>query len=174
MPRPPRPDDLARLRIPTDPRLSPDGTQIAFVVKSSAPRQDGYRHAIWLVPVDGSRPARQVTLGAKNDTGPRFSPDGGTLAFLSDRRTAVEDDPKAPKDAKDREDVVQVHLLPLDGGEARRLTDLPRGVDSAEWSPDGRRFVVATASHGATREEDERRRGKADKRPPGSPPDGSG
>jgi dipeptidyl aminopeptidase/acylaminoacyl peptidase len=171
MPRPPRPDDLTRFRIPTDPRLSPDGTQIAFVVKTSAPRQDGYRHAIWLVPADGSRPARQVTLGAKNDRVPRFSPDGQTLAFLSDRRTAVEDDPKAPKDPKDREDVVQVHLLPLDGGEARRLTDLPRGVDGAEWSPDGHRFVVSTASHGATREEDERRRGKADKRPPGSPPE---
>jgi dipeptidyl aminopeptidase/acylaminoacyl peptidase len=170
MPRPPRPDDLARFRVPTDPRLSPDGSLVAFSVQTVAPGHDGYRHSIWLAPVDGSRPARQVTLGAKNDLNPRFSPDGRTLAFLSDRRTAVEDDPKAPKDAKDREDIVQVHLLPLDGGEARRVTDLPRGVDGFEWSPDGRRLVVLTSSHGATREEDAKRRGKTEKSEPGSPP----
>ncbi|HKG57606.1 MAG TPA: S9 family peptidase [Candidatus Limnocylindrales bacterium] len=170
MPRPPRPDDLARLRVPTDARLSPDGSLVAFSVQTVAPAHDGYRHAIWLAAVDGSRPPRQVTLGAKNDVHPRFSPDGRTLAFLSDRRTAVEDDPKAPKDGKDREDVVQVHLLPLDGGEARRLTDLPRGVERFEWSPDGRRLVVLTSSHGATREEDAKRRGKTDKPEPGSPP----
>ena len=35
---------------------------------------------------------------------------------------------------------MQVHLLPLDRpGEARRLTDLPRGVDAFAWSPDGSR-----------------------------------
>ena len=47
----------------------------------------------------------------------------------------------------------------LDGGEARRLTDLPRGIDGFEWSPDGTRLVVVTASHGATRTDDDRRRG---------------
>jgi len=171
MPRPPRPDDLARLRIPTEPRLSPDGALVAFTTQFSAPIQDGYRHAIWLVPTDGSRPARQVTLGSKHDTHARFSPDGATLAFLSDRRLAVEEEPAAPKDPKEREDAVQVHLLPLDGGEARRLTDLPRGVTAFDWSPDGRRMVVATASYGATREEDARRRGKLPKPGPGAPPE---
>jgi dipeptidyl aminopeptidase/acylaminoacyl peptidase len=171
MPRPPAPEDLARLRIPTEPRLSPDGRLVAFTVKSAAPGHDGYRTAIWLVPTDGSRPARQVTLGAKSDGHPRFSPDGTTLAFLSDRRLTVEDDPKLAKDGKDREDGTQVHLLPLDGGEARRLTDLPRGVDGFEWSPDGSRLVVSTSSLGATREEDARRRGKTAKREPGTPPE---
>jgi acylaminoacyl-peptidase len=62
-----------------------------------------------------------------------------------------------------------VYVLRLDGGEARRLTDLPRGVDAFEWSPDGRRLVVVTASIGATKEEDERRRGKPRKPKPGQP-----
>ena len=53
-----------------------------------APKRDGYRHAIWAVPADGSASARQLTLGAKHDVHPRFSPDGRTLAFLSDRRSA--------------------------------------------------------------------------------------
>jgi dipeptidyl aminopeptidase/acylaminoacyl peptidase len=171
MPRPPRPEDLSRLRIPTEPRLSPDGRLVAFTVQTVAPGQDGYRHAIWLAPTDGSKPARQVTIGSKNDRQPRFSPDGRTLLFLSDRRLAVEEEPTAPKDPKEREDGVQVHLLPLDGGEARRLTDLPRGVVGAEWSPDGRRLLVSTSSMGATRKDDARRRGKGRKREPGSPPE---
>ncbi len=167
--RAPRPDDLYRLRIATEPRLSPDASQVAFTVQTAAPRRDGYRSALWLVPADGSAAARQVTLGAKSDRHPRFSPDGRTLAFLSDRRHAVEEEPEAPP-AKEREDGTQVHLLPLDGGEARRLTDLPRGVDGFAWSPDGRNMVVVTSSYGATREEDARRRGKDPKRKPSDPP----
>ncbi|MDQ6795237.1 MAG: S9 family peptidase [Chloroflexota bacterium] len=178
MPRPPCPDDLSRLRVATEPRLSPDGSLVTFVVQTVAPGQDGYRDAIWIVPADGSRPARQLTIGARHDRHPRFSPDGRRLAFLSDRRLAVEEDPAAAqdpaaavRDPKTREDAVQVHLLPLDGGEARRLTDLPRGVEGAEWSPDGRQLVVVSKSFGATREEDTRRRGKSPKRKPGSPPE---
>ena len=167
MTRPARPDDLYALRIATDPRLSPDGRWVAFTVQTAAPRRDGYRHAIWLVPADGSAPARQVTIGAKHDRHPRFSPDGRWLAFISDRRLLAEDAPGAPDD---REDGDQVHLLPLDGGEAHRLTDLPRGVNGFEWSPDGSRLAVLSSSRGATREEDARRRGKGPDPAPDQPP----
>ena len=86
MPRPARPDDLYRLSVPFDPRLSPDGRLVAFSVKRTAVGRDGYRYAIWLAPTDGSAPARQVTIGSRADRRPRFSPDGRTLAFISDRR----------------------------------------------------------------------------------------
>ena len=68
---------------------------------------------------------------------------------------------------------VQVYLLPLDRpGEARRLTNLPRGVDEFAWSPDGSRLAVVSSSHGATIAEDARRRGRPAQRPPspGEPP----
>lgn len=174
MPRPPRPDDLYRLRIPTDPRLSPDGRLVSFTLETVVPTKDGYRHAVWAAPTDGSAPPRQLTLGARHDRGARFSPDSRTLAFLSDRRLLVEEEPDAPKDPKEREDGVQVHLLPVAGGElggeARRLTDLPRGVDSFEWSPDGRWLAVLSSSRGATRKKDARLRGKAGERKPTQPP----
>ena len=170
MARPLAPDDLFRLRVPTDPRLSPDGSHALVTLQSAAPKRDGYTSAIWLVPLEAGSP-RQLTIGAKHDSRARFSPDGRSVAFLSDRRLLVEDEPEAPKDPKEREDANQIHVLPLDGGEARRLTDLPRGVRSFEWSPDGTRIVVTTTSHGATRKEDRRLRGLRPKREPSEPPE---
>ena len=167
MSRPPLPEDIYRFRIPTDPQLSPDGALVAFTVQTVAPGRNAYHHAIWLVPADGSAPPRQVTLGIRHDTHPRFSPDGRTLAFMSDRRPIIEDEPAAPAD---REDGTQVHLLSLDGGEAVRLTDLPRGVDGFAWAPDGRSIVVRSASQGPTRADDARARGKAALPKPGQPP----
>jgi acylaminoacyl-peptidase len=164
-----RPDDLYRLRVATDPRISPDGAVVVFNLQTVAPGKDGYRNAIWAVDADGGEP-RRLTLGARHDTHARFSPDGRTLAFLSDRRLHVEEEPAAG-DAKDREDAQQIHLLPLAGGEAARLTDLPRGVRDFEWSPDGKQLLVLTSSRGATREEDTKRRGKTAKPKPGEAPE---
>ncbi len=170
MPRPARPEDLYRLSVPFDPRLSPDGRLVAFTVKRTAIGRDGYRYAIWLAATDGSGPARQVTLGSRADRHPRFSPDGRTLAFISDRRLQVEEEPDRPKEAKDRLDCDQLFLLPLDGGEARRLTDLPRGVTDVAWAPDGRSLAVLSSSRGATMAEDTRRWGRPAKPKPGETP----
>ncbi len=169
MPRPVQPDDLYRLLVPTDPHVSPDGRWVAFTVTRSAVGRDGYRASVWLAPTDGSAPARRLTHGPRSDAHPRFSPDGRTLAFLSDRRTRVEDEPKREA-IKDRKDEVQVHLLPLDGGEARRLTDLPRGVSGFTWSPDGNRLAVLSSSLGASLEADARRRGRPAPPKPGETP----
>ncbi|MGH2465187.1 MAG: S9 family peptidase [Candidatus Limnocylindrales bacterium] len=169
MARIPRPDDYYRFRIPTDAQVAPDGERIAFTVQTVSVGRDSYRHAIWTAPFEGGDPATPLTIGSKHDTRPRFAPDGRTLAFLSDRRLGVEDEPAA---AKDREDGVQVHLLPLDRpGEAHRLTNLPRGVEDLAWSPDGRRIAVISSSHGATVADDSRRRGRPAKAPgPGEEP----
>src|SRR5438874_3443061 len=124
--RAPTPEDLYRILVPTDPRLAPDGATVTFTVQRVRPGFDGYASAIWAAPMDGKEAPRQLTLGARRDTQPRWSPDGRQLAFLSDRRPLVEEEPGAPTD---REDGTQIHLLPMAGpGEARRLTDLPRGV----------------------------------------------
>jgi dipeptidyl aminopeptidase/acylaminoacyl peptidase len=166
--RSPRPEDLYRILVPTDPRLAPDGATVAFTVQRVRPGFDGYATSIWLAATDGGDEARQITLGARRDGHARWSPNGQQLAFLSDRRPIVEEEPGAPAD---REDAVQVHLLPVDGpGEARRLTDLPRGVEAFEWSPDGASIAVLSASMGADRASDAKARGKVPAAKPGSPP----
>lgn len=166
--RPPRPEDLYRLVVPTDPRLSPDGSAVTFTVQRVGPAFDRYGTSVWIVPTSGGVAPRQLTIGTRHDGHARWSPDGRTIAFLSDRRLQVEEEPEAPKD---REDGVQIHLLPADvPGEARRLTDLPRGADAFEWSPDGRTIAVLSASRGATGEADARARGKLGDSKPGAPP----
>ena len=66
---------------------------------------------------------------------PRFSPDGRSLAFRRDRRLSLEEEPDRPRKPRSARTAEQIHLLPLDGGEARRLTDLPRGVTSSPGRP---------------------------------------
>jgi acylaminoacyl-peptidase len=174
VPRPPRSDDLYRLRIASEPRISPDGRWAVVTLQSVAPTFDSYVQALWLVPTDPAADGdpRQLTIGSRNDRHPRFSPDGRLLAFISDRRLQAEQEPARTKDGKDREDKDQVHVLPVDGpGEARRLTDLPRGVEAFEWSPDGRRLVVVSTSHAATYEDDGRVRGTKRKPRPDEPPE---
>src|ERR671914_3064915 len=153
MARPPRPDDLYELRVPIELRVSPDGRHVAFTLQSSAPRRDGYRTAIWVVPTDGSAPARQLTLGSRSDRAPRWSPDGRTLAFLSDRAAVLQAGGAGAKPGKaeaPKEGGTQVWVLPFaDGGEARQLTDLPRDVQGLDWSPDGARLAIVSTSDSA-------------------------
>ncbi|MCY7418476.1 MAG: DPP IV N-terminal domain-containing protein, partial [Chloroflexi bacterium] len=151
MPRRPRPDDLYGLRVPIEVRLSPDGSRVAYVVKETAPGKDGYRVSIWLVPADGSAPGRRLTLGARRDTSPRGSPDGSTLAFLSDRSAVLAaggaaDRPVEAGAAIDGQGTTQVWLLPMDGGEASQLTRLPDDVGELAWSPHGTHLCVVSAA----------------------------
>ena len=165
--RTPRPEDLYELRVPTQVDLSPDGRLVAFCVKAVAPGKDGYRSSLWIAPADGSTAARQLTVGARSDTTPRWSPDGRTLAFLSDRSAVLQAGGGGAKPGKAEapdEGGTQVWLLPFaDGGEARPLTDLPKDASGISWSPDGRRLCIVS---GATSTEPEK---KPDRRPEDPP-----
>ena len=169
--RAPRPDDLYRIAIPFDGRLSPDGRHASFTVQRVGPSFDAYRTSIWVAATDpdgGEGEPRRLTTAARRDWHARWSPDGRRLAFLSDRRSTVEEEPAA---GTDREDVTQVHVLPMDRpGEARRLTDLPRGIEGFAWSPDGKWLAVRSASHAADRKADARSRHKLADAKPGEPP----
>ena len=128
------PEDYFAFQTVNDVRLSPDGSMIAFVVGTIDQKQNRRYSAIWTVLADGSREPVLLTTAVQSSTNPRWSPDGRVIAFLSARPVPVESAADAPKP--------QIWLLSFDGGEGRRLTNLPNGVTNFEWSPDGKRLVV--------------------------------
>jgi len=143
-----RPEDVYALTSVGDPRLSPDGKRVAYVVNRIDSEANAYRNAIWVAPLDGSQEPRQFTSGERSDNSPRWSPDGRWLAFVSNRDG--EDEKKAHG---------ELYVLPADGGEPRRLTEGKDGVDSIRWSPDSSRIAFARRVRDeAYEEEDERRR----------------
>jgi dipeptidyl aminopeptidase/acylaminoacyl peptidase len=130
-------EDYMAFQTLSDPRFSPDGHTVAFVLTAVDEKANRRRSAIWSVPADGSLQPRQLTSATASSTSPRWSPDGTVLAFLS-ARVAPGDSSPSPK--------TQIWLLALRGGEPTKLTSLQNGVSSFQWSPDGRRLVVVSRS----------------------------
>jgi len=126
------PEDVHELTGVSDPRSSPDGRTIAYAVWKIDKDANDVKGAIWLAPVDGSAPPRQFTSGTSRDADPRWSPDGTRIAFTSKRDGGVP----------------QLYVMPVGGGEARKLTDLKEDVTQPAWSPDGNR-IVFVARHRA-------------------------
>ncbi|HZN04438.1 MAG TPA: S9 family peptidase, partial [Candidatus Polarisedimenticolia bacterium] len=120
--------DMNAIRDVSGPDFSPDGQWVAYGVSYVNTKRDKSDSDLYMTSWDGSRTLRLTSSPAKEHT-PRFSPDGKWIGFLSKRATK----PKAD----------QVWLLPRDGGEAQRLTDLKGGVTDFAFSPDGKKLVVA-------------------------------
>jgi dipeptidyl aminopeptidase/acylaminoacyl peptidase len=137
------PQDVYELTGVGDPRISPDGRTAAFVVWWIDREANDYRSAIWLTPLDGSAPPRRFTAGTGQDANPRWSPDGRRLAFTSKRGDGA----------------AQLYVIPVDGGEAVKLTELKEDVSEPAWSPDGARIAFASRVRDPAYEErDEKKR----------------
>src|SRR3954451_19991446 len=124
-----KPEDVYALTSVGDPRISPDGRRVAYVVSRTDEEANTYRTAIWVASLDGSEEPRQFTSGERNDGSPRWSPDGRWLVFVSNREG--EDYKKAKGHLSAR---------PADGAEPRKLTDGKESVEAIAWSPDSSRI----------------------------------
>src|SRR5207249_3091705 len=131
------PEDYLSFEFLSDPHFSPDGSTIAYVVTTIDQKQNRRHSDIWTVAADGSGQPARLTASLQSSNSPRWNPDGRTIAFLSARPAADDAGGQAR---------TQIWLLSLSGGEARKLTSLPRGVTSFAWSPDGSRLVAVSRS----------------------------
>ena len=133
--------------------VSPSGGHLAVPVTRYDVENDVGAARIWLIPTEGGI-GRPLTSPERDASAPRFSPDGRRLAFVA-RPTPRRGETPEP---------AQLHVLPLEGGEAEAVTDLPLGVFDPQWLPDGSGLVFGAylfVDHldvEGTKEEVERRR----------------
>ncbi len=92
-------DDVMKLKSVGSPEISPDGKWVVYTVTAADMKENAFNSDLWLVGISEGANARQLTRHPKNDTLPRWSPDGKLIAFLSART-----EPQ------------QLHLISPDGG----------------------------------------------------------
>ena len=118
-------EDLYKLELISDLQISPDGESIIYAQQRIEAKTEKKYSNLWVVSTKNGK-ARQFTFGNQVDRSPRWSPDGSTIAFLSNR---------------DNEKQFQIYLIPTQGGEAKCLTKAQGEFATIAWSPDGKQIV---------------------------------
>lgn len=132
------------------PAASPDGRWAVFSVTIPAYDAKDQTSDVWIVPMDGSAPARKLTHTKASETGLDWSPDSTRIAFSARRES---------------DDVNQIYVLDVvRGGEAERVTSLSTGARAPKWSPDGTKLLfVSEVFPGAADDEANRKAARAAK-----------
>ena len=125
----------------SDPQLSPDGKQIAFVINRADWKANRHTGHIFRINSDGTNQV-QLTFGERGESSPRWSPDGKSIAFTARR---------------DPDSANQIYVLHADGGEARKITSHATATGNITWAPDGK-SIYFTATDAKSAEERERDR----------------
>ena len=109
------------------PVVSPDGKWVVFSVLEPSYDPDKAVSDLWVVPADGAKPSRRITNTKAPEEDVTWSPDSGSIAFVTKR---------------EGDDIEQIYALDLaQGGEARRLTNVSTGAKSPKWRPDGKAIL---------------------------------
>ena len=139
--------DRFRMVNVSSPQIAPDGRSIAAVVSRANTKENRFDTELVLVDV-ASGAQRSLTFERRGITQPRWSPDGSSVAFL-----AITGSAEPPRR--------QVWVAPMNGGDARPVTDAPGGVQQYAWSPDGARIAFVTADEAPQAEDELAKHNKA-------------
>ena len=124
-------DDLYRLQNLSDVRIAPDGRHVVYRLQRVDKKTEKKYGNLFVVSTDTDsvvlNEPRQFTYGDHSDSSPRWSPDGKSIAFLSNRA--------------DKDRPAQIFIIPFDGGEARKLTSIDGEITLVGWSADGRKLL---------------------------------
>jgi dipeptidyl aminopeptidase/acylaminoacyl peptidase len=132
-------EDLAKIVTVSDPQIAPDGKSIVCVVSRLNFEENHSERE--LVLVDTATGAQRVlTFNRKGVGSPRWSPSGDRLAFV-----AVAAYTPDKNNATKREDNEQVFVMPMSGGDARKATNAPNGVEQFAWRPNGKDIAYVTS-----------------------------
>ncbi len=114
-----RPMDVFDLEWASDPQISPDGQQVAYVRNGFDVMKDRSRTRVWLVDRKGKN-HRPLTDGSGNESSPRWSPDGKRVLYVSDASGKS-----------------QIQCRWMDKDQTAKLTNLASAPAAPVWSPDG-------------------------------------
>lgn len=120
--------DVMNMRSASAGTISPDGRWFLYSL-STLEWEKGKRFTdVWLVNTErGPSSARRMTTTKdKNEEQPLWLSDSRRLLFLSDRESV------------EGKTASQLYMMPIDGGEARRVSDAKDGVTAVGTSRDGR------------------------------------
>jgi dipeptidyl aminopeptidase/acylaminoacyl peptidase len=135
-------NDFTKIVSVSDPQISPDGKSIVFVVSRPNLEQDRSDRELVLLDI-ASGAQRTLTYDRKGVGAPGWSPTGDRLGFL-----AVDG---GAKDGK-----LQPFILPMAGGEAKKITDAPNGVEQFAWRPNGQAIAYVTSDEPENKKEIEK------------------
>ena len=124
-------DDLKLLIGVSDAAISPNGTQIAFVVSHPDYAKDRNVRDLMLVEV-ASGAQRKLSFERRGIGAPQWAPDGTRLGFLA----------ISGEDADAQE---QLFVMDMRGGDPERITNAPAGVQQYAWRPDGTAIAYVSA-----------------------------
>ncbi len=127
-PRPMTAEDLWKLPRVGAPVPAPCGTWAVVPVTRYDVETNEGRTRLFKVALDGASEPVALTSPDVSAAEPRVSPNGAQLAFTR----------------KDANGKAQLMVMPLAGGEARKLTSLPLGVFDPKWLPDGSGLIVVS------------------------------
>ena len=109
-------EDLLKVRRVGDPRVSPDGKQIAFTIGDVNWDANKVVTQIYVMNVDGSS-MKQLTNGASSASAPRWSPDSKRIAYVTGG---------------------QIWTMEKDGDHKDQITKISTNAAAPVWSPDGK------------------------------------
>ena len=126
-------DQSLELKSAASPEISPDGRRVVYEVSRTNWEDNAFERDLWIVDT-ATGDAHQLTASKKSSTNAAWSPDGQWIAFLSDRPGQISGTPPDKK---------QIYLISADGGEARQLSKVEKGVSNLAWSKDSKRLAFS-------------------------------
>lgn len=119
-------EDMVKMERIGSPVLAPDASRVVYTVRTTDTEKNRGHTELWMLDLHSAHAQPQrLTHSSANSSDPEWSPAGDAVFFLSERSGSS-----------------QVWRLPMSGGEAGMVTDLPLDVGSFRVSPNGERIAL--------------------------------
>ena len=113
--------DVFELQYARDPQVSPDGSKIVYIRTKMDIMKDSKSSSLWIMNSDGTNHQKLTSL-VKNESNPRWSPDGKRISFISNSGDG---------------NGSEIFIYWIDSKQYSSISQLDGSPRSLNWSPDG-------------------------------------